>query len=72
MDSPLLELLTRHTADLTASYAVAATGVYLPPANGQPAVALRISTPTGCASDAYYQELLAPEELGGLWRDANQ
>jgi hypothetical protein len=51
-------MLTRPPAELTADHAVAATGVYLPPTNGLPAVALKISTPDGSASDAYYQDLL--------------
>lgn len=51
-------MLTQPTADLTAKYAVEATGVYLPPANGLPAIALRITIPFCSASDAYYQELL--------------
>jgi hypothetical protein len=58
VDSPLLDMLTRSSAELTAGHAVVATGVYLPPVNGLPAVALKISNPVGSASDAYYQELL--------------
>jgi hypothetical protein len=58
VDALLLASLTQSPADFTSQFAVAATGVYLPQANGAPAVALRFSTPIGSASDAYYQELL--------------
>lgn len=58
VNSPLMAVLTQSPTDQTKNYAVAATGVHLPPAHRLPAVALRISTPPGSALDAYYQELL--------------
>jgi hypothetical protein len=58
VDALLLATLIHSPTDLIANYGVAATGVYLPPAQGLPAVALRISTPPGSSSNAYFQELL--------------
>jgi hypothetical protein len=40
------------------NYAAAATGIYLPPSDGAPALALTIQTQQGDTTGAYYQELL--------------
>lgn len=53
VDSPLMAALTQSPIEQAMKHAVAATGVYLPPAYGLPALALRIVTPTGGAPDAY-------------------
>jgi hypothetical protein len=54
VDPPLLVMLTRLPADLVTKHAVAVSGVYLPPAHGLPGAALRITTRTSSASNAYY------------------
>ena len=56
--APLLDTLSLSSDDLTTTYGVAATGVYLPPDLDAEAAALVIRTPTHLATDAYYQELL--------------
>jgi hypothetical protein len=58
VEPPILDMLTRSPAELVSNHAVATKGVYLPPAHGSPAVALRITTPSSSATDAYYQDLL--------------
>ena len=56
--APLLDLLSLTPEELTARFARATTGVYLPACLGAPPVALLIRTPPGSATNAYYQELL--------------
>ena len=55
---PLLASLTMSRTDLTAQYGRGATGIYVPPSQGRPALALQLTTPVRQATDAYYQELL--------------
>jgi hypothetical protein len=68
LHAPLMAMLARSTLELAAKHSVAATGVYLPPIQGKPAVALRISTAPEDATDAYYQELLGISILALLAR----
>ncbi len=54
----LLAALKLSRTDQTAQYGRGATGIYIQPTGGHPALALQLTTPTGRATDAYYQELL--------------
>jgi hypothetical protein len=55
---PLLSALTLSRSDQITQFGRGATGIYIPPSEGHPALALQLTTPTGRATDAYYQELL--------------
>ncbi len=53
-----LASLTLSRTDQTAQYGRGATGIYVPPSQGRPALALQLTTPMGRVTDAYYQKLL--------------
>jgi hypothetical protein len=55
---PLLAALSLSRTNQTAQYGRGATGIYIPLSAGHPALALQLTTQTGRATDAYYQELL--------------
>jgi hypothetical protein len=57
-DAPLLSTLTQPRSELTRLFGKAATGLYIPATATTNAIALRLITPTGRATDAFYQELL--------------
>ena len=62
---PLISALTQSSAEKIAMYGRGATGIYVPPTDDRPALALQLITPPGRATDAYYQELLGTA-LGSL------
>jgi hypothetical protein len=51
-------MLSLTATKISARFTKAATGIYLPPSDGAPAVALIIRTQQGDTTGAYYQELL--------------
>ena len=58
-------MLSLTATELSARFAKAATGIYLPPSDGAPAVALIIRTPKGDTTGTYYQALLGIASLHG-------
>jgi hypothetical protein len=58
VDVPLRDALATTRTDQTSTYGRGATGIYTPSNGSRPALALKLVTPVGRATDAFYQELL--------------